>query len=117
MKNPRDIIIEPIVTEKSTIQSMEGVYTFKVRKGATKPEIAKAVEQIFDVRVLKVNTVNYSGKPKRRGYTKGRTASYKKAYVTIDTDPQAQEYLEKGGRSAKTSKKLKDEIAEFGFGH
>lgn len=117
MDNPRDIIIAPVVTEKSTMQAAEGVYTFKVRKNATKPQIAKAIEQIFNVRVLDVNTINYKGKPKRRGMTKGYTASGKKAYVRIDTDPQPASYFEKGGKPVKSSKKLKGEIAEFGFGH
>ena len=63
---PEDIIIAPIVTEKSNDLLQEGKYTFKVNKKATKVEIAKAVEKLFEVKVLKVNTMNVNGKKKRR---------------------------------------------------
>ena len=62
---PEDIIIAPVVTEKSNDQLQEGKYTFEVNKKATKFEIAKAVEKLFDVKVLKVNTMNVNGKQKR----------------------------------------------------
>ncbi|MBR6504947.1 MAG: 50S ribosomal protein L23, partial [Clostridia bacterium] len=64
---PEDIIIKPIITEKSSMDMQEGKYTFKVNKKATKPEIAKAVEKLFEVKVLKVNTINVKGKEKRVG--------------------------------------------------
>ena len=67
-----DIIIAPIVTEKSNDGINEGKYTFKVNKKATKPEIAKAVEKLFEVKVLSVNTMNVSGKTKRVGRNVGK---------------------------------------------
>ena len=103
---PEEIIIAPIVTEKSNDQLQEGKYTFKVNKKATKVEIAKAVEKLFEVKVLKVNT-------KRVGYHIGKTSDWKKAIVTIDTNPQEETYLTKGGKEAKVSRKYKDSIDEF----
>ena len=65
---PEEIIIAPVVTEKSNDKLQEGKYTFKVNKKATKVEIAKAVEKLFEVKVLKVNTMNVDGKKKKVGY-------------------------------------------------
>ena len=110
---PEDIIIAPIVTEKSNDQLQEGKYTFEVNKKATKVEIAKAVEKLFDVKVLKVNTMNVNGKKKRVGYHMGKTSDWKKAIVTIDTNPEETSYLTKGGKETKVSKKYKDSIDEF----
>lgn len=110
---PEEIIIAPVVTEKSNDQLQEGKYTFEVNKKATKVEIAKAVEKLFEVKVLKVNTMNVSGKKKRVGYHVGKTSDWKKAIVTIDTDPKEANYLSKGGKQAKVSKKYKDSIDEF----
>ena len=110
---PEDIIIKPIITEKSNDGLQEGKYTFKVNKKATKVEIAKAVEKIFEVKVLKVNTMNVNGKKKRVGYHVGRTADWKKAIVTIETNPSDLKYLAKGGKETKVSKKYKDSISEF----
>ena len=110
---PEDIIIAPVVTEKSNDQLQEGKYTFEVNKKATKVEIAKAVEKLFDVKVLKVNTMNVNGKMKRVGYHVGKTSDWKKAIVTIDTNPQDTTYLGKGGKETKVSKKYKDSIDEF----
>ena len=110
---PEDIIIAPVVTEKSNDELQEGKYTFKVNKKATKVEIAKAVEKLFEVKVLKVNTMNVSGKNKRVGYHAGKTSDWKKAIVTIDTNPEEKSYLTKGGKSVKVTKKYKDSIDEF----
>ena len=110
---PEEIIIAPVVTEKSNDELQEGKYTFKVNKKATKVEIAKAVEKLFNVKVLKVNTMNVNGKKKRVGYHQGKTSDWKKAIVTIDMDPKAETYLGKGGKEVKVSKKFKDSIEEF----
>ena len=110
---PEEIIVAPIVTEKSNDQLQEGKYTFEVNKKATKVEIAKAVEKLFEVKVLKVNTMNVNGKKKRVGYHLGKTSDWKKAIVTIDTNPTEASYLSKGGKVTKVSKKYKDSIDEF----
>ena len=110
---PEEIIVKPIITEKSNDGLQEGKYTFKVNKKATKVEIAKAVEKLFNVKVLKVNTINVNGKNKRVGYHVGKTSDWKKAIVTIDTNPGEKTYLSKGGKSTKISRKYKDSIDEF----
>ena len=110
---PEDIIIKPIITEKSSMDMQEGKYTFKVNKKATKPEIAKAVEKLFEVKVLKVNTINVKGKEKRVGVHQGRTSDWKKAIVIIDTNPTEKSYLAKGGKEVKVNKKFKDGIDAF----
>ena len=85
MKDPRDVIIEPIVSEKSYNLLEENVYTFKVHPSASKPEIKDAVESIFGVRVTKVNTLNRKGKRKRnrRNFTYGQRPDTKRALVTL----------------------------------
>ena len=88
-----DFIKAPVVTEKSNDELQEGKYTFKVNKKATKVEIAKAVEKLFEVKVLKVNTISVKGKAKRVGYHTGKTSDWKKAIVTIDTNPSDKTYL------------------------
>ena len=108
-----EIIIAPIVTERSSMGIQDGRYTFEVNKKATKVEIAKAVEKIFGVRVVKVNTVTVRGKEKRMGAHSGMTPDWKKAIVTIDTNPSEKVYLAKGGKEVKVSKKYKDTIDEF----
>ena len=108
-----EIIIRPIVTEKSNDSLQEGKYTFEVNKKATKVEIAKAVEKLFEVKVLKVNTMTVKGKSKRVGYHVGKTSDWKKAIVTIDTNPSEKTYLAKGGKETKANKKFKDSIDEF----
>ena len=105
-----EVIVRPIVTEKSNDELQQGKYTFKVNKKATKVEIAKAVEKLFEVKVLKVNTISVRGKEKRVGVHTGRTSDWKKAIVTIDTDPKAKSYLVKGGKEVKSTKKFKDSI-------
>lgn len=116
MKLPQDIIIRPVITERSTMDAVEGKYTFAVAPGATKTEVRQAVEKLFNVKVVKVNTVNYDGKKKRMGVHQGLTSSWKKAVVTIDTDPQAESFMVKGGKTSQSTRKYKTEIEEFGFG-
>lgn len=108
-----DIILKPIVTEKSSSYMQEGKYTFKVAKKATKVDIKRAVEKLFDVKVLKVNVMNVKGKQKRVGVHEGKTADWKKAIVTIDMNADDITYLGKGGKEVKVSKKYKDSIDEF----
>ena len=108
-----EIIVKPIITEKSNDAMQEGKYTFKVAKNATKPEIAKAVEKLFGVKVLKVNTITVKGKEKRVGRNVGRTSDWKKAIVTIDTNPSDKTYLAKGGKETKIATKYKTSIDEF----
>ena len=79
----REIIIKPVVTEKSVDLMQENKYCFKVAKDANKIEIKNAIEEIFKVTVVNVNTVNVHGKMKRMGRTQGMTASWKKAVVTL----------------------------------
>lgn len=89
-----DIIIEPVLSEKSYDGIPDKKYTFKVLKSATKSQIKVAVEQIFGVRVERVNTVNYDGKLKRMGRNEGRRAAYKKAIVTLTAESKAIEFFE-----------------------
>ena len=110
---PEDIIIKPIITEKSNVEMQVGKYTFEVNKKATKVDVKRAVEKLFNVKVLKVNTINVSGKEKRVGRNVGKTADWKKAIVSIDVNPGAeQSYLTKGGKVTKVTKKYNDSIAE-----
>ena len=110
---PEEIIVKPIVTEKSNDEVQLGKYTFKVNKKATKVDIKRAVEKLFEVKVLKVNTSMVKGKEKRVGRNVGKTSDWKKAVVTIDTNPKDQVYIAKGGKETKVSKKYKDSIEEF----
>ena len=110
---PEEIIIAPVVTEKSNDLLQEGKYTFRVNRNATKVQIANAVEKLFEVKVLKVNTISVSGKKKRVRYKEGKTPDWKKAIVTIDTNPGENTYLGKGGKVVKGTKKYKDSIEEF----
>ncbi len=83
MKDPRDVIIRPIISEKSYNLLDQNKYTFEVHPRAKKTEIRQAVEQIFNVKVTGVNTIKVPPKPRRRGWTSGRTAARKKAVVTL----------------------------------
>ena len=95
MKAAQDIIIKPIITEHSMEALASGKYTFKVAKNANKIEIAKAIEEIFGVKVAKVNTINYDGKTKRMGAGRpGTTRAWKKAYVTLTADSKTIEFFE-----------------------
>ncbi|MGM0378746.1 MAG: 50S ribosomal protein L23 [Bacillota bacterium] len=83
MANIHDIIIKPIVTEASMIAMENNKYTFKVLPRANKTQIKKAVSEIFDVEVVKVNTMNVKGKVKRMGRNEGKRADWKKAIVKL----------------------------------
>jgi large subunit ribosomal protein L23 len=83
MKSPRDVIIRPVVSEKSYAGIEQNTYTFLVDPRANKTEIKEAVQSIWDVRVTSVNTMNRQGKVKRRGWTKGKRADQKRAIVTL----------------------------------
>ena len=97
MKAPQDIILKPVITERS----MDGLaleenkkYTFKVAKDANKIEIKQAVEKLFDVKVAKVNTMNCRGRVKRVGRFVGKTPDWKKAIVTLQNGPKPIEFFE-----------------------
>ena len=95
MKAAQDIIIKPIITEESMTGIMMKKYTFKVAKDAEKVEIARAVEELFGVKVAKVNTINYDGKTKRMGAGRpGTRKSWKKAYVQLTPDSKTIEFFE-----------------------
>lgn len=89
-----EIIIKPLLTEKSYADIANRKYTFVVAKEANKAQIKKAVESVFGVDVEKVNTANVRGKLKRQGSTSGYTASYKKAYVQLKKDSKPIEFFE-----------------------
>ena len=82
-KDPREVIIRPVITEHSYDMMENNTYTFEVAKDANKIEIAQAIEAIFDVDVVKVNTLNVKPKPKRMRYQIGKTRTWKKAMVTL----------------------------------
>ena len=95
MKMVQDIIIKPIITEASMDVIGDKRYTFKVRSDATKPEIAKAVEAMFNgVKVAKVNTISMKKKPKRLGVHFGYTSEWKKAIVTLTADSKTIEFFD-----------------------
>jgi len=84
MRDPYEVIERPLVTEKSIAGADRAKYTFRVSRDANKIEIARAIEQIFSVKVQDVNTMNVRGKTKRLGrYPEGRTPDWKKAIVTL----------------------------------
>ena len=83
LKSPRDVIVRPVVSEKSYAGLEQNTYTFLVDKRANKTEIKEAVQAIWEVRVISVNTMNRRGKVKRRGYTKGKRPDEKRAIVTL----------------------------------
>lgn len=83
MKDHHDVVLSPVVSEKSYGLIDEGRYTFIVDPDANKTEIKQAIEQIFGVRVVKVNTMNRAGKRKRRGFRYGKRKDTKRAYVTL----------------------------------
>ncbi len=89
-----DIIVRPIITEKTMGGMPNKKYTFEVAKDANKIEIAKAVEKVFKVKVDKVNTLKVRGRLRRQGKFKGYTSSWKKAVVTLKSDSKAIEFFE-----------------------
>jgi large subunit ribosomal protein L23 len=94
MKTAYDIIIKPIITEQSMEATEEKKYVFQVANDANKIEIKKAVEEIFGVKVEKVNTIRMEGKMKRQGMFVGRRASWKKAMVKLTADSKTIEFFE-----------------------
>ena len=94
MKAPQDIIIKPIITERSMDALQTGKYTFKVDRNANKIEIAEAIEKLFDIKVAKVNTMNCNGRTKRVGRYVGKTADWKKAIVTLKEDSKTIEFFD-----------------------
>lgn len=94
MKSPYDIIIKPIITEKSMSGMEANKYTFKVLKDANKTEIKLAIEEAFGVKVSKINTLNVKGKVKRQGKFIGKRADWKKAIVTLTADSKPIELFE-----------------------
>ncbi len=90
----QDIIIRPVISEKSMLGTAMKKYTFKVAKDANKIEIAKAVEELFNVKVAKVNTLNVRGRLRRQGRSQGYTPSWKKAIVTLTEDSKNIEFFE-----------------------
>lgn len=90
----QDIIIRPVISEKSMTGATVKKYTFEVAKSANKIEIAKAVEELFKVKVEKVNTLNVRGRLRRQGRTQGYTPGWKKAYVTLTQDSKNIEFFE-----------------------
>ena len=94
MTSVYDIIKRPVITEQSMDQVADKKYTFEVAKNANKIEIKKAVEEIFKVKVEKVTTINYNGKPKRMGVHSGKRADWKKAVVKLTPDSKTIELFE-----------------------
>ena len=94
MKSPYDIIIRPVLTEKSYDGMADKKYAFEVAIGANKTEIKKAIETIFDVKVESVNTMRIEGKMKRQGRTQGRRPERKKAYVKLTEGSKTIEFFE-----------------------
>lgn len=92
--NDRDIILAPVITEKSVAALSEKKYTFRVADGANKIEIAKAAEEIFGVKVAKVNTISMKGKKRRMGRFEGYTSDWKKAIVTLTPDSKTIEFFD-----------------------
>ena len=95
MRSPRDVILRPVVSEKSYSGIERNSYTFLVDPRSNKTEIKEAVQAIWDVRVTSVNTLKRQGKVKRRGYTKGKRADEKRAIVTL-AEGDAIEIFESG---------------------
>ena len=94
MKTAYDIIIKPIITEQSMEATEEKKYVFQVAMDANKIEIKKAVEEIFGVKVEKVNTIRMDGKEKRMGVHVGRRANWKKAMVKLTAESKTIEFFE-----------------------
>ena len=94
MRTPYDVILKPVISEKSMDEAQNKKYTFKVAVDATKTEFKEAVEEIFEVDVKKVNIMNVKGKVKRMGRTAGMTAASKKAIVTLTPDSKEIEFFQ-----------------------
>jgi large subunit ribosomal protein L23 len=94
MKTVYDVLIRPIVTEATMNEIADKKYSFEVLPDASKPEIAAAVEEVFGVKVAKVNVINVKKKPKRLGVHSGYTKSWKKAVVTLKPDSKTIEFFD-----------------------
>ena len=94
MKNPHDIILRPVLTEKGYDGIADKRYIFEVAIDANKIEIKKALEQVFPIKVARVNTLRTLGKMKRQGNHEGRTPEVKKAYVVLTEDSKPIEFFE-----------------------
>jgi Ribosomal protein L23 len=94
MKTPYDVILEPVITEKSMDDAQLRKYTFKVAKDANKTEIKQALEEIFGIEVAKVNVMNCKGKVKRMGRFVGKRADTKKAIVTLSESSKEIEFFQ-----------------------
>ncbi len=93
----KDVIIKPVVTEKTTRLKEKGVLAFQVHPDANKIEIKKAVKEIFEKEVASVRVINQTGKVKRMGRTEGKRPDYKKAYITLKEGEEPIEYFEELG--------------------
>ena len=94
MKTAYDIILKPVITEASIADIQDKKYTFRVASDANKTEIAKAVEEIFGVKVEKVNTISMKAKTKRVRYVEGKTSAWKKASVKLTADSKTIEFFD-----------------------
>ena len=94
MRSPYDVILKPVISERSMEDAQRRKYTFKVATDANKTEVKHALEEIFEVEVQKVNIMNYSGKLKRMGRYEGRTSKTKKAIVTLTEKSKQIEFFE-----------------------
>ncbi|MFA6730413.1 MAG: 50S ribosomal protein L23 [Eubacteriales bacterium] len=94
MKTAHDVILKPVITEAAIADMQDKKYTFRVARDANKIEIAKAVEEIFSVKVDKVNTITMKAKPKRVRYVKGMTSEWKKAIVKLSADSKSIEFFD-----------------------
>ena len=94
MKTAYDIILKPVITEASIADIRDKKYTFRVASDANKTEIAKAVEEIFGVKVEKVNTISMKAKTKRVRYVEGKTSAWKKAIVKLTDDSKTIEFFD-----------------------
>lgn len=94
MHIPHDIIIKPIITERSMDDMADGKYTFQVDRKANKHQIKTAVEEVFGVEVEKVNTMNVRGKVKRQGMTSGKRTDWKKAIVSLKEGSETIEFFD-----------------------
>ena len=94
MRTAYDVVVKPIITEKSMQGIAQGKYTFKVLKDANKIEISRAIETLFGVKVAKVNTINVKGVEKRMGAHKGYRPDWKKAIVTLKSDSKTIEFFD-----------------------
>jgi large subunit ribosomal protein L23 len=94
MRSPYDVIIKPVISEKSMASAEKKKYTFHVAVDANKTEVKRALEEIFGVEVAKVNVMNYQGKVKKMGRNVGRRSSFKKAIVTLAPESKEIEFFQ-----------------------